>query len=94
MRNMNIVKDLPISKSGYRYRYPQMSQDELIERQELEIDSLVSCNKLLKEHLDFLRNKIEEKNKQIEMYSEVIVAMDEKLKGDSRELHLLQINLN
>jgi hypothetical protein len=91
---MDTFKPVLVSKSTQRYLYPQMSKEDVIERQELEIDSLVSCNKLLKEHLDFLRNKVAVQNKQIELYSELIVAMDEKIKGGTNEVDLFKINLN
>jgi cell division septum initiation protein DivIVA len=59
-----------------------------------EIESLKECNKILKDHIDFLRKKIDEKDSIIEIYSETIIKMEEMLRSDKQNSEMFKFFLN
>jgi hypothetical protein len=81
------------SSYPYKPKYPKMAAEVVLEKQASDIESLIVCNNILKEHLDFLRNKIEKQQKQIELFTELIVTMEERMNGE-QNLELYRINLN
>jgi hypothetical protein len=54
--------------------------DQLTKEKDAEIQHLIRCTEILKEHLDYLREKLKEKDEQIEIFSAAIIAMDDELK--------------
>ena len=71
-----------------------MKAEKVLEKQASDIESLTVCNRILKDHLDFLRDKIKTQQKQIELCTELIVTMDEKINGEEHMIELFRINLN
>jgi hypothetical protein len=74
--------------------YPQTvinsKRESLVQKQATDIESLTICNQILKDHLDFLRNKIQQQEEQLELFTELICALNEEKKNQPRYL----INLN
>jgi hypothetical protein len=49
-------------------------------KKEQRIQSLTNRNRILKTHLNYLRSKLEERDNQIELFTEVMVEMDDQSK--------------
>lgn len=58
-----------------------------------EVEHLNRCVVILKDHLEYLREKLKEKEEQLELFSATILAMDEELKK-AKSFDLKQISLN
>ena len=71
----------------------QVDYKKLAKEKDAEIEHLNKCTEILKEHLDFLRNKLREKEEQIEIFSTALVEMDKELKR-ARPFDLKNISLN
>jgi hypothetical protein len=72
----------------------QKSEEETCTAQKhiTDMSFLKERNRYLRSHMEILRKKIEDQNRQIELFTELIVKMDEKSKD--RSLDLRQLNLN
>ncbi len=71
----------------------QTQIDQLTKEKDAEIQHLIRCTEILKEHLDYLRAKMKEKDEQIEIFSAAILAMDNELKR-TKLLDIKNISLN
>jgi hypothetical protein len=80
--NMESTKLYPSNASHER-------KESLIQKQASDIESLSLCNQILKDHLDFLRNKIKQQEEQLELFTELICVLHEEKKE-----HRFRINLN
>jgi cell division septum initiation protein DivIVA len=74
-------------RNPFKTKYPKMDNEALLDKQMAEIAALNTNNQILKSHIEFLRKKLEEQNKQLELYSDLILDME-------KQEFKLKINLN
>lgn len=78
------------TRATVKLKYPKVST---VKEETVNVQTLIRDNKHLMEHMSFLRKKIEDQNKQIELYTELITTMDEKIQHRTPVQHHTLVHL-